>query len=304
MDVERLRTRLAPGGFLMIAALAGPGCTSVFGPTTAASFMRQVETSPDPNIRYKAYQSLGSARVYDDSAQKAAAAQLLLTKLDPKQEPLASRAVICRTLGDLGDPSARDAMIRLVRDPDPLIRSEAYRALGKVGRREDATVLMQAMTLDRDDHCKAAAIEALGSLKDFDPRTESYLVRHLDDDDPRVRYESLKSLRKLSRKDLGARPEPWRDYILAKYGEKIEPPRPDAPLDRAMAAASMPPTGGPGTPSPSPATDPTGAWNRGPAAGNEDAPYLNNPAPANPGQTPLPSPPSVPRSILSRMFGY
>ena len=38
---------------------------------------------------------------------------------------MATRAVICRTLGELGDPVARDAMIRLVRDPDGMIRAEA-----------------------------------------------------------------------------------------------------------------------------------------------------------------------------------
>ncbi len=226
MDVERLRTRLAQGVSLLLVALSG--CASVFGPTTAMSFMHLVESSPDPNVRYKAYQGLGSARVYDEPSQKAAAAKLLLENLDPKKEPLATRAVICRTLGELGDPIAREAMVKLVRDPDPMIRAEAYRALGKVGRKEDSTVLMQAMTLDRDDHCKVAAIEALGMLKEVDPRTEAYLVRTLDSsvEDPRIRYASLNSLRKISRKDFGAKPEPWRAYVLAKYGEKIEPPAP------------------------------------------------------------------------------
>ncbi len=308
MDVERLRTRLAQGVPIVLVALSG--CAGIFGPTTATSFMHQIERDPDPNVRYKAYQSLGSARVYDDSEQRAAAAKLLLTKLDPRQEPLASRAVICRTLGEIGDPSARDAMARLVRDPDPLIRAEAYRALGKVGRREDSTVLMQAMTLDNDDHCKAAAIEALGSIKDVDPRTEGYLTRSLVSDDPRIRYASLKSLRKISGKDLGAKPGPWRAYVLAKHGEKIEPPADDepgrAPLDRAAEMASLsasaPPASAP--------TDPSGVWNRNSEAGPDDAPYLGaNTAPmpkANPGQTPLPAPPPAapPQGILSKMFGY
>lgn len=312
MDVERLRTRLAQGVPLLLVALSG--CASVFGPTTATSFMHLVESSPDPNIRFKAYQSLGSARVYDEPSQKAAAAKLLLENLDPKKEPLASRAVICRTLGDLGDPVARDAMVRLIRDPDPMIRAEAYRALGKVGRKEDSTALMQAMTLDRDDHCKVAAIEALGMLKEVDPRTEAYLVRTLDSsvEDPRIRYASLNSLRKISRKDFGAKPEPWRAYVLAKYGEKIEPAPvavagagAAATLDRSATAASLPPSARPLAP-PGKPTDP---WNR--TSDNpveDDAPYLtsrpNTPVQTNPGQTPLPTPPITQRSILSRMFGY
>lgn len=302
MDVERLRTRLALG--LVLAGVAG--CASVTGPTTATSFMMQIERSPDPNVRFKAYRALGSARVYDGNDQRAAAAKLLLANLDPAKEPLASRAMICRTLGDLGDPSAREAMVRLVRDPDPLIRAEAYRALGKVGRAEDATVLMQAMTLDLDDHCKAAAVEALGSIKQPDPRTEGYLVRALDNDDPRIRFAALKSIRKLSGKDLGAKPEPWRAYILAKHGEKIDPPPiagSSAPVDRAAAMASL---AGPAQP-PSGDADPMAPWVRGEQSA-DDAPYLPGrladvPAQA-PGQKPLPQAPTGQRGIVSKIFGY
>ena len=301
MDVERLRTRLATG--LVLAGVAG--CASVLGPTTATSFMMQIERSPDPNVRYKAYQALGSARAYDDREQKTRAAQLLLKKLDPKLEPSASRAVICRTLGDLGDTSARDAMVRLVRDPDPLIRSEAYRALGKVGRREDATVLMQAMTLDLDDHCKSAAIEALGSLKEPDPRTEGYLARALDNDDPRIRFAALRSIRKISGKDLGAKPEPWRAYVLAKTGEKIEAPAiaDAATLDRAASMASLPGSARP----PSSEADPMAPWVRGEQS-VDDAPYLPgklaDTTPQAPGQKPLPTPPTGQRGIISKVFGY
>jgi hypothetical protein len=256
-------------------------------------------------VRYKAYQALGSARVYDDNTQKAAAAKLLLANLDARKEPLASRAVICRTLGDLGDPSARDAMVRLVRDADPLIRAEAYRALGKVGRREDATVLMQAMTLDLDDHCKSAAIEALGSLKDPDPRTEGYLVRALDNDDPRIRFAALRSIRKISGKDLGAKPEPWRAYVLAKHGEKIEPPpiADAAPVDRAASMASLPGSARP----PSSDADPMAPWVRGEQS-VDDAPYLPgklaDTPPQAPGQKSLPAPPTGQRGFVSKIFGY
>jgi hypothetical protein len=304
MDVGRLRTRLAPALLMACAA----GCASVFGPTTATSFMNLIERDPDPNVRYKAYQSLGQARVYDDQEQKARAAQLLVTKLDPRLEPLASRAVICRTLGELGDPVARDAMIRLCRDPDPLIRSEAYCALGKVGKTEDSTLLMQAMTLDQDDHCKAAAIEALGSLKKVDPRTESYLVRSLDSDDPRIRFAALRSLRKISGKDLGSKQEPWRAYVLAKYGEKIEPP------NTAIAdAGSRDPAASPASLFPSvrpPGSTPGGdVWSRSSETDDFGAPYLATRAATNtpqaPGQTPLPAPPTTgPKGVFSKIFGY
>jgi hypothetical protein len=309
MDVGRLRIRLAPALLLAMAS----GCASVMGPTTATSFMRIIERSPDPNARFKAYQSLASPGAYDDNEQRARAARLLVTKLDPKAEPLASRAMICRTLGELGDPVARDAMVRLSGDPDPLIRAEAYRSLGKVGRREDATVLMRAMTLDLDEHCKAAAAEALGSLRDVDPRTEPYLVRALENDDPRIRFAALQSLRKLSKKDLGAKPEPWRDYVLAKYGEKIEPTTvADANGQPARDPAAAPASMSPASPRLGPQSPPGAAWNRTSTTPEEaDAPYLNAMTgtaptpPSNPGQAPLPAPPPAgPRGIINKIFGY
>src|SRR5438094_493355 len=98
----------------------------------------------------------------------------------------------------------------------PRRAATARRALGLRRRRRP----------DRDDHCKVAAIEAIGSLKEVDPRTEPYLVRRLDGNaeaDPRIRYAALNALRKIGKKDLGSKPEAWRAYVLAKYNEKIDP---------------------------------------------------------------------------------
>ena len=108
----------------------------MLGPTTATSFMNQVETSPDPNVRYKAYQNLaarpGLRRPRAEDTRRAAAPD----EARPPRLPEAvgqPRVLICRTLGELGEPVARDAMVRLCHDGDPLIRAEAYHALGKVG---------------------------------------------------------------------------------------------------------------------------------------------------------------------------
>ena len=51
-----------------------------------------------------------------------------------------------------------------------LVRAEACRALGKVGRPEDATILARVMTVDTLGDCRVAAIEGLGELKSHDQR--------------------------------------------------------------------------------------------------------------------------------------
>jgi hypothetical protein len=232
MDVARLRARivanvarlLAP--MLVLATVAG---CAFMGPTTATGFLKQVEHDPDPNVRFKAYRALGTDRVYDEPTQKREAAVVILRRLDPQKEPMASRAMICRTLGLIGDPIAREAMIRQLRDPDVMIRAEAIRALGKVGRSEDATVLMQAMKLDADPDCKVAAIDALGLLKSADPRTETYLVEAMEDDDPAIRLAAYGSIKRLTNKDLGAKPGPWRELVVGRSAaplvEPTQPPR-------------------------------------------------------------------------------
>ena len=224
MDVAGFRPRCATPisfGLMIIAALTG--CT-LLGPTTATSFLNQIEHSQDPNERFKAYEKLASDRCYDTKEQRTRAVQVLIAGLEgtkePK-EPVATRAVICRTLGILGDPAGRESMIRLVRDPDVLVRTEACRSLGKLGKPEDATILMQIMTLDSDADCQIAAIEALGALKSVDPRTPSYLVQAMDENEnPAIRLAAVQTLRKLTGKNLGVKAEAWREYLATKDDPK------------------------------------------------------------------------------------
>ena len=52
------------------------GCSGFSG-TTAASFLRSIEESPDPNPRYEAYDKLARPNCYDSEQQKAEAARVL-----------------------------------------------------------------------------------------------------------------------------------------------------------------------------------------------------------------------------------
>ena len=125
---------------LLVCALAVAGCTTWVG-TTAKSFLRHVRNDPDPNVRYVAYSKLGDASAYDSSEEKAEAVRILIDKFEKGHEPIATRAMICRTLGQLRDARAHDLLVKAVNSPDAVIKIESCRALGKVGRPEDATIL-------------------------------------------------------------------------------------------------------------------------------------------------------------------
>ncbi|MGP0066594.1 MAG: HEAT repeat domain-containing protein [Isosphaeraceae bacterium] len=185
------------------------GCSTYIG-TTPKSFLHQIRSNPDPNIRYLAYSKLGSAELYDSPEEKYEAVKVLIVKLSEGKEPLAIRAVIIRTLGELGDHRARDVVARAVADPEAVIRTEACRALGKVGRPEDVTILAGVMAADNLEDCRIAAIEGIGELKSADPRIFHVLIEGMDHEDPAIRLYCYRSLKQITGKDLGSTPEAWR----------------------------------------------------------------------------------------------
>jgi len=185
------------------------GCSTYIG-TTSASFLKQVRTNPDPNIRYIAYAKLGSPSIYDDEKHRTEAIETLVANYAEGREPVAIRAIIVRSLGNLGDSRCRGVAARAANDPEAIIRLEGCRALGKVGRPEDATILARIMTVDTLEDCRIAAIEGLGSLKVQDARIIQVLLDGMDHDDPAIRLECLNSLRKITGKDLGTDPAAWR----------------------------------------------------------------------------------------------
>jgi HEAT repeat protein len=200
---------IVPAG---LAALAMAGCAGVTG-TTASSFLRQARENRDPNVRYQAYDKLGWPNSYDNDEQKIDAVRVLSAALEGEKEPVATRAVICHSLGKIGRPEARQALLQAVDDPEPLVREEACRALGQVGRPEDATVLARVMTVDTSGDCRIAAIEGLAALKVADPRIETLLVDGMEHRDPGIRLASVRALRTITGQDLGIEPGPWRKYV-------------------------------------------------------------------------------------------
>jgi hypothetical protein len=219
--------------------------------TTAASFLKHIRQDRDPNARYVAYAKLADPNCYSSPEQKAEAVKTLVAKFETGGEPMACRAVIIHTLGQLRDPQARETVLKAVDDPEPIIRAQACRALGLVGKKEDATVLTRKMTVDTLVDCRIAAIEALGELKPDDKRIPLVLVNGMQHDEPAVRLASVEALRKITGKDLGLEPGPWIKMIQPEtLAAKPSSPTPTAARSRRATdadtkQASLPPAAAP-----------------------------------------------------------
>jgi HEAT repeat protein len=230
---------------LAVVIAAAAGCSTYVG-TTAKSFLNHVRNDPDPNARYLAYSKLASSDSYDTEEQKREAVETLIEKFERGHEPVASRAMICRTLGELRDPRSHDLLVKAASSSEAVIKIEACRALGKVGRPEDATVLAQTMTLDNLEDARIAAIEGLAELKSKDPRIYKVLLDGMDHEDPAIRLASLNALRKLTRKDLGTDSAAWRRELKPLIAGADAPvPAGEAMTERSTATTERSTAKGP-----------------------------------------------------------
>src|SRR5215472_13437124 len=126
---RKCRRAGSPAWLVTAACAVLAGCSTYIG-TTSKSFLRHVRTNPDPNIRYLAYAKLGAPDLYDDPAEKSEVVETLIAKLQEGREPVAIRAVMIRSLGDLGDRRARAIIARVINDAntEAVIKVEACRA--------------------------------------------------------------------------------------------------------------------------------------------------------------------------------
>jgi hypothetical protein len=234
-DPSRPAWTLALALALALAIAGLSGCVSnglKWTDTRAVSFLRIIQESNDPNVRYAAYDKLSNPNCYDNEEQKKRVAQVLADKLKSSREPVATRAIICRTLGMIGHPVARDAiLIAINNDDDPLVKAQACRALGRVGQPEDSTVLARVMaTHVNSPECQVAAIESIGDLKPRDKRIAQYLVKGMEHDEPVIRVACLHALRSITGRDLGLEALDWKKYIDTLPDQATAEAKPIAPV--------------------------------------------------------------------------
>ena len=213
---KRIHALSFTGHCLALVLTCTCGCAGSLG-TTARSMLTNVRDNQDPNVRYKAYVNLGKTRTYDSQEQMLESVAELSKRLKDGKEPPISRAVICRSLGELKRPEARDALLKAMDDEDDEVRAEAARALGKVGQPDDAVLLSRMMAIDTTHNGRVAAAEGLANLKPTDPRIMISLSENLNNDDPAMRLAAYRALKQITGADPGPNAEVWHDYLAANF---------------------------------------------------------------------------------------
>ena len=97
----------------------------------------------------------------------------------------------------IADPATADELLRLLRDPDPLVRSLAARGLraplaDSAGRRTAAAHALATALEDPHPHVRINALRALASYRD--PALAPTAARHVTDPDPNVALTAVETL--------------------------------------------------------------------------------------------------------------
>jgi ParB family chromosome partitioning protein len=149
----------------------------------------------------------------------------LLAAVDLQEDAtLRGRAV--SALGELGDPRALDLLLKIVNDPEHVLRDEAAEAVGRMGRSAKAHELLELLTgLARG--AGPVARGALRGLRWFDHPDGWQLVRRLAGDEKSAEQPTAVEL-------LGYNDDPaTRDLLLRLLTEAPEPWE----LESALASA-------------------------------------------------------------------
>jgi HEAT repeat protein len=154
------------------------------------------------------------------------------------------RSNAVKALGAIQDPRAVEPLIKVLNDKDPLIQRQAVKALGKINDPRAVEPLIGVLgEKDRRPHVRMSAAEALGWLGD--PRAVESLVVALSDDHWDVRSHAAEALGSI-KDPLAVEPliEALTDRDVTVRGNavdalaKIRDPRALEPLSAALTDKS------------------------------------------------------------------
>lgn len=138
---------------------------------------------------------LSLAGCVDDSPQPEFEKTALILGSLLQDEQAETRRTAAESLGKIGNQAGLTAVLPLVHDPSPLVRSAAIQAIGRLGsgRMEEAVTAVVGAFNDENDSVLRSAVEALGDL-DPSPAALRPLIPLLDSSSAHTRRAILLAL--------------------------------------------------------------------------------------------------------------
>ena len=122
-----------------------------------------------------------------DLSDAARSRLIQLAKTDPDATV---RGACWEALGEIGDePELRQAMLKILADPNAAIEERSGAAIGLAEQSDNAAVYQAILSLYQDPLGRAKALKAMA--RSFDKRFAAYPPRHLNDPDPEIKTQAI-----------------------------------------------------------------------------------------------------------------
>lgn len=212
--------------FVVVIPVMVGGCNTpppVWMPDPLGVFPPRTDTLPGvvtPSQRAEQLRSLGRGASKQRPEQQEEIARYLLDWFGRESDPLL-RFEMVRAAGVCRAESARLLVAAALNDADTDVRVAACEVLGGWGGAESASQLQAVLAGDPDLQVRLAAARALGQSS-----TESAvasLAQALEDRDPAMQYQAVRSLERLTGQRFGNDVNQWRQFVQSRVPESPQP---------------------------------------------------------------------------------
>jgi HEAT repeat protein len=174
--------------------------------------------SQDGDLRARAYKALKEPREHGGTDEDQKMMMDLLASAAKTEKFAYCRVAAVEKLGQFKDPRAVSALQDAfyapanVSERNPIVRVAVVQQLARKDDAHAAKLLIDALGKDPARDVRLAAAEGLGHQRYAE--TAEALVQVLkDDQDVALRHVATESLKKITGKDMPAKPEPWEAYL-------------------------------------------------------------------------------------------
>jgi hypothetical protein len=223
--MPRHSSRIPTFAILLFASILVCGCAGPWSPPKLAHwpFGKKQEAVPGitpPAERIAKIRKMGKKAAWAKPEEQRRTSRELAAAFEVEEDPVI-RLEIVSAIGEYRTPEAESVLAAAMDDSEPEIRMIACRAWGERGGAEAAAKLTEALRTDLDEDVRLTAALALG--KTGDRAALAGLGEALDDRDPAMQYQAVRSLQAITGEDLGNDVNQWRRYVRGEPLAESEP---------------------------------------------------------------------------------